>query len=314
MRKRCVHGNTLAEYGFIGAIILVASIGIVMVLGQNLQSAMAGLKGDLQSNIGAADSSASSAAAANNGGGGPGGAPPDILSIGSMDFDLGSLNANLPGDIAVSGANGTTDTLASTIQQIAQALLDAGEITEEQAASLVELANQGHKIAQAEALIEQAAAGDFSGDMVFYQNFGGMSVSGDIGGTTWHTNVDVLAGSLASPGTAADYYASGAQPGGQFENVAVGSEITQLQSLLAAAQASGALNNPQVNAAVTSLVNNITAIADGVASHVVAANVGNPPTNPNDIRDGVASTVTHQNSATICGTGGGSDSGSNCSG
>lgn len=45
------NGNTLVEYGFIGALIAVALIGTVITLGHNMDNSMKGVKGNMDKNV-----------------------------------------------------------------------------------------------------------------------------------------------------------------------------------------------------------------------------------------------------------------------
>lgn len=68
------------------------------------------------------------------------------------------LSLNLPKSVAQSvltiGANGTTDLLASNLTAMANQLLEKGEINQEQANTLLNLANQAHHMAEVQKNLE----------------------------------------------------------------------------------------------------------------------------------------------------------------
>ncbi len=66
--KRRQAGNTLVEYGFIGALILVACIAGVTMIGGALKGAMVNVGKDFQSNINAAATSGGNCQGQNCGG------------------------------------------------------------------------------------------------------------------------------------------------------------------------------------------------------------------------------------------------------
>ncbi len=157
--KRIASGQSLTEYCFIGALILVASIGILLALGGNLNGALASLKGDLQSHI-------NGAANANGGGqnqqptidpNGPGQVIPPPQAGQNQFCTASGWCVNVPDTSNVNLA-GTTGSLGGEISQqmadvIAQIALQLQQDPNTDPALLnlvTQLANQGHAVGNAE--------------------------------------------------------------------------------------------------------------------------------------------------------------------
>jgi hypothetical protein len=77
---------------------------------------------------------------------------------GDVALDFNSPT-NIPEGIKTNGANGTTEILASSLEDMVQKLLDADQITPEDASSIIRLANQAHHLAtiqkELESIVEQ---------------------------------------------------------------------------------------------------------------------------------------------------------------
>lgn len=99
---------------------------------------------------------------------------PNLQSI-QLTLQDGSVITldNYPMDLAqaleVDGTNGTTDLLANQILQLAQLLKDKGEISEAEFNQFSGLANQGHRLASIQRLLEEAAA-NANGDKTKFVN------------------------------------------------------------------------------------------------------------------------------------------------
>lgn len=157
--KQVSSGQSLTEYCFIGALILVASIGILLAFGGGFNTALASLKGDLQSHI-------NGAANANGGGqnpqpqvdpNGPGQVIPPPQAGQNQFCTASGWCVNVPDTSNVNLA-GTTGSLGGELSQqmadvIAQIALQLQQDpnTDPTLLNLVtQLANQGHTIGDEE--------------------------------------------------------------------------------------------------------------------------------------------------------------------
>ncbi len=153
LRPEAAGGNSLAEYGIIGGVVMAAAIGVVLLMGQDLQKVLAALRGDLASPVTTARNVEA-------------GLPPGAQGFGTVRITLSDgtrLNlSNYPlytgQAIQTAGTSGTTDMIANALKQLARQLFESGEITEEQMQALLDMANAGHGMALDHAFRERAAA------------------------------------------------------------------------------------------------------------------------------------------------------------
>lgn len=307
-------GQSLLEYGLIGMLVAVVSVAAVMGFGGKFQNLLKEVKGDLGGNAQAAQ-----VASATSGGQGAGSENSGSVPAGKMAITLTSGNQitvdsaanDLPKMLTTTGANGTTGILLANIETITRELLQSGEITQAEANSLLELANQGHLMAEAERLIEDAIRNS-NGDVEALRN-----TSIQFNGTTY--SVDQLSLQFG------------------FLNESASSSLAErFSDLLGQARSSGALDDPKVNDAITLLSEGILNVGNDLESNVyevirgistmeqMEANAGKflderyksglsdyaPGT---QLPSGTASGITDNNSVVICQTGGDTDSGQNCS-
>jgi hypothetical protein len=65
-----------------------------------------------------------------------------------IEINLEGYPNNLQETITTVGANGTTDILLASLRNLAEQLMEKGQITPEQESRLIELANKGHEVAR----------------------------------------------------------------------------------------------------------------------------------------------------------------------
>lgn len=141
-------GNTLAEYGLIGTGVLVACVAGFMLLGSGINQFAGKVKHDMRSKR----TSAISVTAYMK-------EHPEIRNLGpltSVDMDL--LQEPLAQRTQTAGANGTVTTLTRQLAYIARKQLANGEIDGTQYQQLMDLANQGHKMASFQKIVADTLA------------------------------------------------------------------------------------------------------------------------------------------------------------
>ncbi len=151
MRKRT--GQGLAEYSLIAGMIVLLAIPALFLLGGNISDMAQSMIAPMPKN---AKPSLNVASAASVAKGNSRHQPTNTLAD-ALGFDAFSSKA-LAKEIQTAGANGATEVLANRIEQIAQQKLAAGEMTQDQFNRMMALANQGHRLAAMESLVEDAAA------------------------------------------------------------------------------------------------------------------------------------------------------------
>ena len=273
----------------------------------------------------------------NNAGGGGNGSGSGNLSENMVDMvvtlpDGSKMKlTNTPSDISkiieTTGANGATDLLAFTLMDLATKLVESGEMTEDQASYLVDLANQGHRMAAIQRAVEEGvqAAGEagipvsdymvmFEGKEVPLRNLSNRV------GLLWTTTKDMAAGGyniLNVP----DMYAN--DPNHVSD---IGVDLNTFRELFNAADQNGSLNDPVIRDMVTKLALDIGNIGDSLENQLekmqaaerdAIASGSQPPIYTKDILNamvGASNEITDNNSATICTAGNASDSGVLCTG
>ncbi len=149
MRMRSYRGNTLTEYGFIGVLILVASIGVIYALGGGLNTSLAALKADLTGNIKSAGN-AQYGVLPQNLWDSASTLPPMQSGQQQVCFDTGmcvTIPVTSAGKSSTSGGLGSQETqaLSLVLQQIAQKLQESGA-DPDLVAKITKLANEGHDL------------------------------------------------------------------------------------------------------------------------------------------------------------------------
>ncbi len=235
------------------------------------------------------------------------------LSDGTQ-VNLGPYNSNLKGAIEASGANGTTNMLASTLESVAISLVDKGELTQAQANMLIDLANKGHQIAGVQkfmedminapgATIEALNTTPFTYNGVTYPYIRELTHRiGICGGSTQAScQTNMPYGNIG-------YYNN---PEVGVTDAWVGTDTLAFLQQYEAIKASGMLADPAVSALVKEITSNIAGLADNFETTVAISTYNNTP--PTQILPAVAASYqTNTGSTVICTTGSGSDTGTSC--
>lgn len=146
-------GNTLAEYGLIGALVLLSSIGVLLVLGGNLNDVFGLSKNGMDSKIQAAHAAGSTSLNVNS----VAASTSDPMLNNEPVITAGSNGESMGNSIIVTaGSNGDSMSSVNSIQAAAQAAFASGNLTQEQFDTLKGMANKGHEIAELEGLIRNA--------------------------------------------------------------------------------------------------------------------------------------------------------------
>jgi hypothetical protein len=196
------------------------------------------------------------------------------------------------------GANGTTDYLANTLARLAEELKRSGESDETGYNDLLKLANQGHRIAQIEKLVEEAAAAAKTGkeflNKTVYLDGKAMIVDDledMIGFRTTRTDPTHVSDPLSYP-----------FPKGETQKF-----INLYNSYLK--------SNPDMDPAIRALIGDLSkqiAYLSEVSNCAqVAVYLGEMA--PQEFQDKIVSDTTHMDSSHICKTGGNQDNGVKCS-
>ncbi len=211
------------------------------------------------------------------------------------------------------GAGKTAAALASNLEDLIEQMESAGEMTAEEANHFRQLANQGHKIAQIEQIIEQAGerfdgttpwanSNQFMAQQVEYNGMtvsvGQLSTLIDFPGgmpTNWYDHLYT-----GHVNTSNDFY----------NNNNNNNELSKFVDMYQDSQKLSVLqNNRQLYDYVYSLSSTIVMTSEQVGS--LEFQTGNEQT----VRDSLAQPLSdkaHLSSSNICGVGQGSDSGTSC--
>lgn len=296
-------GNALTEYGVIGSLVLLASLGALTAFSGTLSDLLGQSRSDMKANI-----LASKSAAAKNpfkdpppvapviiGGTGTGATGPVSSAPGGLTAQ--PISTDLKSTIETLGANGTTQYLSDQIAAYAKKFLDEGKIDKQTYDVLVDLANQGHKIGDVQGLIEKAADGSKSAEAFEDKNI------------TWEgqeysmKDLGLLIGwQSKQPDEISD---PTNPPGG------AGDVMQRFIDLLGDAQAAG-FKSPEAEAVITELAGQIIFMGELVENF--NCETVNGRANPNEHDDLVVSEATHYNSTGICEAGGKKDNGQYCKG
>lgn len=147
-------GQSLSEYGMIFGLVVVVVIAAVVNLGsQNMavldesNRQLFEKQADGQSQMGHMEALLSTQNT-------------NYISLTLSDgssIELQHYPNNIPDSIQTASTDGTTTQLSLTIRDIGRSLLDQGKITQDEYNQFQGLANQGHRLARLEGLIEDAA-------------------------------------------------------------------------------------------------------------------------------------------------------------
>ncbi len=223
-----------------------------------------------------------------------------IITANGTTINLEGYSPLFSDSIETTGANGTTLSLYSSLMHIAQELESAGEVDAAQANLLRDLANQGHRIAEIEGLIETAAqqassvaeynSVDLTFDGQSYKTFELEALLG------WSANGSATPENISS--NALD--ATGASP-----------ETATFIALYESVLASGALDDPAVMGIVTGLSGEIAYLTE-LTEHASAL-VGREEKPLSEFNSTMVSETTHYDSELICNQGNGAeDTGVSC--
>lgn len=306
----CCHGQVTTEYALFGALIALLAIPAVILLGGNLNNLFGGMLAKDRASIAA--TAPNLAAVGNEPTAKTAGMPAADFSNepslpGQVRFTLGngktlSLSGyprELSKSVATAGANGTTGILASTIEQAAKQLLDAGSIDKSQYNSLIALANQGHRIGSIEKALEDVAASFKPGQSVLQTRL-------TIDGKT--RIVDDLIETIGY-NTGEDDLTTDINP---MSDTRANAETGKLLKLYQASLSNGSLNDPNARQLVSGLVSQIAYLAEVATDTVRGLDTGEAKAS--NFLDVMASQTTHADSMGICATGNARDSGVTCSG
>lgn len=165
------HGNTLIEYGLIGSLVVLVVIAAMSGIGGDLQQWLAGLKGDMKSQISATQNANASQlkamAAYEAQKAAPAIPPPNVSSsLGCSGAACASLAVQPYNSAQTAGSNGINivDQYANKIKMLADTLKTNPNTNRDFIDMLVDLANDGHRVADDERAVltyTQASDGSF---------------------------------------------------------------------------------------------------------------------------------------------------------
>lgn len=287
--RRTRAGQSLGEYTFIAALIVFIAVAAFMLLGQNMSRQMVHLKRDMKMNI---NSSALMASLK------PKNAYTVTLQVPQADGTILTktfkvqTNPTSSGSTATSGANGSdmTATQATSNALTQSELMEMG-LTKEQAATMVTLANQAHKLGAILQIVEtvvQESGGSADRFMKTSINFDGQT----------YTDAFQLSHLIAEGGA----------------------EWTTVEDLVTKLQQNGAMNDPVMSAYVTSQLQSIQSTITRLRTLVYETSfqaASGASTNMAAILNLNASALTHSDAKNICeagssGSGSGKDDGNYC--
>ncbi len=195
--------------------------------------------------------------------------------------------------IITSGANGVTKLLAKQLEVLASQLLSAGKITPEQAGLFQVLANQGHRIARIEQLLESACP-----NCTTKEQYAQQTVSFE--GQTYH--LSELAATIG-------WANSGFQNSFSPQTPDLSKELSSFATALNDLQRSGALQDPDVQKQTDTLVTEIANLSESVEDNVTRLSVGLSST---PLNKSLASDISNYDSMGICQSGKATDNGKHC--
>lgn len=327
-------GQGMAEYCLIAALVLVATIGALILLGKNTSgifgnmlanrpSATASVTATTSAAAGSAAAATSSTSATMAGTSAPTGnqQPFTVTLSDGTQLQLSTYPSDLKQAVSTVGANGTTQMLLDTLKSVISQLQADGKIDQNQASLLSNVANQGHQMADLEAVIENQVS---SCSTISCYNSSTVSFQGQT------YNPQDLVYKVAWSGA----------------GIPEGDMTQSLRTQLTQAEAAGALNDPVAKQLVETLVNQIADIGNGLQTassmldpaqaqytHVTVdpsqtltmstfsgstaswLSEMDQATGQNTLQsllDAPYSTPTNQKSTTICTVGSGTDTGSSC--
>jgi Flp pilus assembly pilin Flp len=298
MRLKSHKGTTITEYTIIAVVVLIATVGLWTQIANGFTDKMSKTRDDFKSRISsaqkqAAADAAAAAAAAKTASSALPPAPGSSAVVGPVSV------SGVSSIIQTAGANGATDSLASSMEALTAQLLAAGKITQAQANLIEQLAQAGHTMASGEAALKSAV--DSGASTV---TFNGQTYS--VADFQAQFGFDNSEGAVAGA-----------------SNLETSHPMAQLQpfvDLYHQVEKSGALSDPTADVVVTGITQEIASLsdlakwntttdpADLVSAYVTQIQDIGVPDIPTTI-----SGATDQGSTVLCGAGGGADSGTSCS-
>lgn len=305
-------GQALTENVLIGLCVAVVSIAALSMLGGNLRDVFfAMMPAPKAKPVQMASSNASSTAAPATSSSpatpatslSPAGVGVVLTTKNGNTITLDSYPQDVPTLVATAGANGATDILSDTLTNLANQLLQAGEISQPQYNALVNLANQGHAVAAKDKQLEDIAASFTTVPDMFIK----------IAEIAAKPQSIKEGPGLAFLGYNLGYIGAGNNIRSKSflldPTNADGPTQPFLQSYQAAL-ASGALSDPATQQVVATLTEQIALLSEGVAFGIEKLATGN--VRSSEFSGLAASPLINQKSASICTIGGATDSGVAC--
>jgi Flp pilus assembly pilin Flp len=323
-------GQSLTEYGLVGGLVVIAVVTAVMLLGsrgeESLSRSHEALFGQAESgglHQTAALLSQSSVLV-------PGATTLTLTLQDGTVITLDNYPANLGRAIETVGADGTTDMLAANLRTLARQLRDQGKITEAEYNQLADLANQGHRLAEIQRLIEGAATragGDkaaFNSQQIMFEGRGpynALELALLVGGSTrLPGNTELGAVGAEIPQAVRDTFEqyrpqAFASLNNNLQDFRIGTEFQKLiQSKLAVDQGAY-MRDPALRTVVDHLFGQIFQTSHTFTQVVgLTTNIGGEfeQYSPRALNQMTASTVNDTHSRSLCAAGGGVDTGVRC--
>lgn len=292
-RYVALRGNTLAEYVGIGAFVVIACIVSLTLFSANFKNLVVQVRDDMRQRQQAPI--AAMLARQQNGA--------DGIANQLNSEQLAALESDFATKVQTTGANGSTSILAQQLAAAAEKMLAEGKITEDQYNILMELSNQGHKMAETQGMIEDAlrlAGGNYEAFnnmkfMVDGQSYTGKELSLLVG----------FSGPQPSDFQSADILqdATGAGP-----------QMAKFLELYNQALSTGALADSSLRATVDSASTQIASLGELTEDTIWRFSVNDVQlNNEQDFANVAGSTATNMNSSKICKAGKFTDNGTLCS-
>jgi polyhydroxyalkanoate synthesis regulator phasin len=287
-------GNTLSEYGLVGSLILLICIAGFLTAGSNLNAIFGALKQDMAAHREIAESQAAITTAAALKATSTSGATPLPRIMGDLSAeDMALLGQDLSNKLQTTGANGTTQLLATQLELLAKQMLEQGKISQAESDAILRLANQGHRFAHMEGLIEDAirmSNGNMDTLRQSTVNMDGQSYL--IGDLAHQIGFGVRKPYHFSDSNILTDYPEAAQP-----------EMAKFRELYQEALSGSAMSDPAIRATIESAATQIAMVAESVEDNMWAAiNMSNdyPIRNLEEFNNKIASSSTQMNASKIC--------------
>lgn len=302
MRLARGKGQGLTEYAMIGALILAVSIPAIATFGESFFDVLQSIYSNMERAVLSQATSLSQAERNMSGDtvnayqGGPAADLKMTLQDGTV-INLKGYPQDLKKYVEVGGSNGATTEMLAQLDSLILQLQKSSDISPMELASLKNLSNQGHRLANLEAAIEntfkQAPAGS---------NYNALPVTFE--GKQYA--VKDLTSMLG-------WYGANMAPvdiKNTLSDTNAGSELDRFLTLYFQAEASGALNDPAVRSVVSDMSGQIAFLSETLED--TTYNVAAGTFGVESIDSYQASLVTQYNSSQICTAGKNKDTGVLC--